>query len=107
MPRAGKLRHSVTIQQATEAASAYGEQTPTWSTYATRWAGVEPLSGTEFFASDARQGRRAVRFWLRNDGLAVVPKMRISHDGRTFDIDAVIPPEKPGGYLQVMTTETV
>jgi len=107
MPRAGKLRYLVTIQQATEAASSFGEPIATWATYAQRWAGVEPLSGNEFFAAGARQGRRAVRFWLRNDGLTLVPKMRVSHDSRVFDIDAVIPPEKKGGYLQLMTSEAI
>lgn len=102
--RAGKLRNSVIIQTPSETQGSTGEVTLSWSTYATRWAGFEPLSGREYFGADARRSEATARFWLRND-VTVTPRMRVSHAGAYYDIEAVIPPEKPGGYLQLMVKE--
>jgi len=108
MPRAGKLRNFITIQQATEAADSLGQPIPSWSTYAQVWAGLDADSGSETFGSDVRTGRVSGRFWTRSDdALTIVPKMRIVLGSRTFDIDAVLEPERPGGYREIRTTEVV
>ncbi len=107
MPRAGKLRNFVTIQQAAESQDAIGGAVQTWSTFAQRWAGFEPLAGREYFEAAGRQAEATARFWLRDELTGVVPKMRVSWDGRIFDISAAIYPEKPGGYLQLMVVEVV
>jgi SPP1 family predicted phage head-tail adaptor len=45
----GKLRQRIDIQTQTEAKDAYGQDVPTWTTAATRWASIEPLSGRELW----------------------------------------------------------
>lgn len=102
--RAGKLRFKVVIQTPTDTQDATGAATMTWATHATRWAGFEPLTGREYFETAARRSESTARFWLRSD-VTVTPKMRVSHAGAYYDIDAVIPPEKPGGYLQLMVRD--
>lgn len=105
--RAGKLRHYVTIQQATETQDSLNAVTPSWGTFAQVWAGFETLSGREYFEAAGRQAEVSGRFWLRDTLSGVTDKMRVLMGSRTFDIKAVLPPEKPGGYLQLMTLELV
>lgn len=103
--RAGKLRHSVVIQTVTETQGATGEIVSSWATYATRWAGFEPLSGREYFGADGRRSEATARFWLRNDVSGLTTRMRVSHGGAYYNIEAVIRPEQPGGYLQLMVRD--
>ena len=44
---AGELRHRIQLQSYTLSQDAFGAPTKAWSTYATVWASVEPLSGRE------------------------------------------------------------
>ncbi len=88
---AGKLRCWVTIQQIGTAQDASGQVVDSWSTVATRWASIEPLSGREYFA--ARQFQAQVNIRVRLRYLAgIVAKMRILYETRVFDIEAVIDP---------------
>lgn len=43
----GELHQKITIQQLTTSPDSFGEATPTWTTFATVWAKVEQLKGTE------------------------------------------------------------
>ena len=45
--RIGTLRHRVELQEPVENQDGYGEAERTYTTYATVWASVEPLSGRE------------------------------------------------------------
>ena len=83
--RAGQLRHRVTIQQAARVADGAGGATVTWSTFATRWAAVEPLNSDERLRADALETPITHRVRLRwLDG--VRPDFRVSHDGRVLEI---------------------
>ena len=44
---AGELRHRIQLQSCAVSQDAFGAPTKAWSTYATVWASVEPLSGRE------------------------------------------------------------
>jgi len=90
--RAGQLRHRVTIEQVTETQDSYGGVTETWSTLATVWAAIEPITGREKFASggDVRfaENEVQIRMRYRSD---VTPKMRLTDDGGTvYNIRAVL-----------------
>ena len=87
--RAGKLRHRVTIQQTTETReSTMGGVIDTWGTFATRYASVSPLTGREYFT--AQQHASEVTHEVRLRYLSgVTTKMRVLHDGRTFDIESI------------------
>ena len=45
--QAGELRHLVTVQKATEGRDAQGGVTRSWTTHASTWASIRPLSGNE------------------------------------------------------------
>lgn len=83
--RAGQLKHSVTIEQATEAISAGGAVSRTWSTFAAVRAAIEPRTGREYSAMFQQFADLSVMFTVRG-GIDINEKMRIVHDGRYFDI---------------------
>ncbi len=83
--RAGKLRHQITIQQNTPARNGKGEEIDSWSTFATRYAAVIPLTGRELFNAQQRHAEAELRMELRYFS-GVTTKMRVSWDSRLFDI---------------------
>ena len=73
---AGKLGHRVTIQRSTVTQNEYGEPVPTWGTFATVWAAIEPLIGREQFAVQQLQSAVSVRVRIRYRP-GVTPLMRV------------------------------
>lgn len=83
--RAGSLDRQITIQQASVTLDSYGQPSESWSTFATVNAWKREPSARERFTSNQRVAQETVTFRTRYlDG--VTPKMRISYDGRTYDI---------------------
>lgn len=87
--RAGALRHHIVIQQVTETQTGSGELTESWSTFATVWADMQPLTAREIYQMDQDAAERTTRFVIRYLA-GVLHKMRISYDSRIFDIRTVI-----------------
>ena len=87
--RAGVLRNRIAVQTASHARDATGGITPTWSTAATRWGAIIPLSGREL--EDARQveGRTSTRIVMRYYS-GLTSEYRLTHGGRTFEILSVL-----------------
>jgi len=89
MLHSGIMDHKATIQTPTETTNSIGEPTLTYSTFATRWIALLPLSGAERVASLQNEGTVTHRVRMRyTDGLK--PKMRLISQGRTFEIDSVV-----------------
>lgn len=86
--RAGKLRHRIEIQEAIETTDEYGQVQQTWQTVATRWGGVEPLSGRE--AAHSKQVHQdtihevTLRYYA-----GLTAKHRLVYDGRQHEIISV------------------
>lgn len=89
--RAGPLRERVTIQQATVTQDVTGDPVETWANYITRWAQVDPINGTEKWATTERLAEVSHRFRMRYDSKtkAITPEMRVSWQSRVFDIKSV------------------
>lgn len=104
--QAGRLRHRVVIQQATESQNGFGEVTRSWSTYATVWAAVEPLQGQEFL--DGRQLEAAVdtRIRIRHRS-GVTQRMRATWSGHTYDVQSVIADATNRRQMLLMCREVV
>lgn len=107
--RAGRLNKRITVQQATETRNSVGDPIPSWTTYAIRWASVEPLNGREYFAAKQTQSETSIRMRLRYDSVtkSVTTKMRVSWDSRFFDIESVIRPRERGDEVILMCIERV
>ena len=101
-----KLRHFVTIQEATETANSYGEIERTWATFKKRWANIRPLSGRERWAAQQVQANLSHEVLIRYTK-DVTPKMRISYNSRTFEIGTVINVDERGAWMRLLCTEEV
>lgn len=83
--RAGDLDRQITIEVPTETPNAIGEPIQSWAAFATVWAKVGPVRGRERFTADQVAAEADTTFrirWLAG----VTEKMRVSYDGRLYDI---------------------
>lgn len=103
---AHKLRHRIRIEQLVETQDqTAGAISETWTTFADKVpADVQPMSGGEVLKAAAAQSTARYRFVIRY-GLAIDPKMRIVHEGATFNILDVIPDPTLRRHL-TLTAET-
>lgn len=85
---------------------ATGAEIVTWSTFSTDWASAEPLRGQEFMEARRLQAQVNIRFRLRYRS-GITPAMRVSYDGRLFEIVAVIHPLEAHRELQLMCSELI
>lgn len=87
--RAGLLRHRIALQEESISRDAWGGQLVTWVTYATVWANIRPLSGSEREAQQQAQAEVTHTITIRKNK-KVSPLHRISYKTRIFAINAVI-----------------
>ena len=99
--RAGKLRHSITVEQVSEVRDARGETTKTWSTFLTSRAGIYPLRGKEFFAAHQDNAEINTKIVLRYQP-GITAEMRVLANGNYYDIQAVINVEERNRELNLM-----
>lgn len=108
MPQAGRLRHRVTIQQATVAQQASGAPVRTWTNVATVWAQVRTQSGGEQRNDGADQVVASLFYAVtirHRDGL--LPTMRVLWDDRVLEVTAIQEPDNRQRILTLMCTEVV
>lgn len=87
--KAGDLRHRITIQSKTVTRDAYGQETITWTTFATIWGSVEPISGREYEAGQQLEAAVDTRIRIRYLS-GVVPYMQVTYGSHTYDVQSVI-----------------
>lgn len=104
--KAGKLKHRIVIQQATSTTSAEGMAVPSWSTFATVWAAVEPLMGREALEAQAITPTATTRFRVRYLA-GVLPEMRISWNSKYFEIQSVTDQGAAKQEMWLMAKEVV
>lgn len=104
--RAGRLRHRLTFEEATESRDSFGDLQKSWSDFVTVWGAAEPLRGREFFDARRENVEAEIRFRIRHRD-DIDEKMRVVWDGRTYDIESLLDVDGRGRELHVMATETV
>jgi SPP1 family predicted phage head-tail adaptor len=87
--RAGDLRRQITIQQRDATVDSFKQEVVTWTTFATCWAEIDPMSGRELMAAGAQQFEMTHEITIRYRA-GVTPAMRVLYQGRIFNIVAVI-----------------
>jgi len=94
---AGKLRHRVTIESRTDQQDPdYGGITPKWTAvHENVWAAIEPISGREFIAGDAKQSQIIARITIRYKA-DITASHRIVHGTKIYNIEAVLPDKDSG-----------
>lgn len=98
--RAGTLRQSIIIEQATEARTGSGAVTESWATYATQRARQAITGGREFVTAQQLHSELSVLFVCRYKS-GVTSKMRVNHGGTYYDILAAYDPTGRGKELQI------
>ena len=104
--RAGKLRHRLALQNATETDSGTGtgHLDKTWTTYATVWGSIEPLSGRELVEQEQVQSEVTHKTKIRYQS-AITSEHRIVFKTRTFQIVTMLNPEERNREIELMLRE--
>lgn len=111
---AGNLRHRVTIERYTFLQDSAGDpiQDPVtgelrreWTTMATVWAEIAPLSAREFIASGASTSEVSARITLRWQS-TFLPTDRIVHNGKVYNPRGILPDVDSGReYVTIPVSE--
>ena len=106
--RAGKLRHSITVESLTDGKDGRGGLTETWATFAETQARIVPLTGVELERSGRVDATVTHRLELRYT-VGITPKMRVNwkSQSRVFDINAVLHLEERQRETHLFVTEHV
>ena len=104
--RSGNLKHKIEIQAFTETQNDYGEVIKGFTTFATVYASIIPLSGKEYFASKSVNAEISHKIECRYVS-GVLPSMRIVFGSRVFNIVSALNIREANRTLQIMATEVV
>lgn len=106
--RAGRLRHRIELQKiSSETTDAYGERTPTWKTYAHRWASIEPAGGSELLNADVLSPQTTHVIRLRHTANTdVKAEHRLVSGSRTFHVTNVLNVDEKNQELILACRET-
>lgn len=100
----GQLRHRLVIEAPDETPDGAGGVVRTWSTLATVWGEIEPLSADDVLLADKRVGlvTHKVHVRYRTD-LDLGHRFRLG--ARLFTIRALRDPEERGRFLECLCAE--
>jgi len=108
-PRAGRLQHKVNLQQQTTTRGSMGGSTRSWTTTATVRAGIEPISGKEFFQADQINSKTKVMIIIRygSEWAAIDNTWRVvdANTSKKYDINSVINEREMNGKFTLMCSE--
>lgn len=99
--RAGKLRHPVTIETATESQDEYGATTLSWSKLADVWAAIEPLRGRERFEAQHHAIEEDTRIRIRHRDDVTAEDRVVARDGTVYGIRGVLDVDGLGEELHL------
>ena len=102
--RAGALRHRVALQSVGTTYDDYGDLSDSWSTAASVWAAIDPVSGREKDISGELSGvvTHKIKISYR---ASVSPQNRITFDSRTFQVESVRNWQERDIYLELLCKE--
>lgn len=102
----GRMKFRIEIQTRTGASDGMGGQTVTFSTTATVWADIQPLSMNERTQADRLLGDATHKLIMRNRALAPTTQ-RILYGSRQFNIVSIVNPDLANSHLVVLVREEV
>jgi SPP1 family predicted phage head-tail adaptor len=102
----GALRKRITIQQQSATQNTRGEPIPSWTTFATCWASIEPKNGRELLAAQQVQSQVITEITIRYQS-GITPDMRILYGTRYFDIQAIQNVEERNRMIVMQCIERV
>lgn len=86
--RGGRLDKRMALQRASTAQDAHGQPVDAWTTFATRWCGLEAIGESERFTEGEEHAHAARRIVMRHDRVTALLKERdrIVYADRLFDV---------------------
>ena len=103
--RSGELRHRIVIQKPDDAGNVWNG-TGAWHTYATVWAKIQPLRGTESLDSGTKKEQAEVTHLITMRFIrGVKPSMRISFEGRYFYPEVIRNIDERNAWLEIEARE--
>lgn len=103
----GTLRHRITIEaQSNTAYSDLGQPVENFTTQATVWADIQPVSGREAYFARQVQPDVTHKILIRG-GQTVTPKHRLVHESRYFHVLSVTRENERDFYTTIMAKEWV
>ena len=90
--QAGDLNRRITLQARGSTRGSYGQQSNTWTDWATCWARIEPSDGREMVAAQAVNAETSHLVTIRYRA-GVTAAMRVVFGARIFNVLSVIEPE--------------
>lgn len=105
--RAGELRHFVAIQTRDDTSrSAFGNVKPSWSTAASVYMSIEPLSGDETLTGEQVKAGVTHRGRMRvGDDITPTAKMQVLFETREFGIVSALNRQERGIGYELMLKE--
>lgn len=107
--RAGTLRRRLVIEQRSTSQDTAGEPVATWTTVATVWGDIAPISGRELLTAQAINTEISHQITIRYQAALADSKImagrRISYGGRYFNIHAVMNEDERNRVLMILASE--
>jgi SPP1 family predicted phage head-tail adaptor len=105
--RAGKLRHSITIQQRAERRTNDGGFEPQWTDHIACRASIDPKTGREASFADSVRAEMSHLIVIRQPRDEVRPEMRIVFGTRVFNILYAMRPREVRHELHIAAVENL
>ena len=102
--RAGALRHRVTLQSVGTTYDDYGDLSDSWSTDASVWASVNPISAKEEYIAGELTGVATHEIQIRYRS-GVTEQNRILFGSRVFQIESVRDWQERGVHIKILAKE--
>jgi len=100
----GSLRKRITVQAETQVPDGAGGYALGWGDVLTAWAEIAPLSGREVFAAGHLEGHVTHKITMRYQS-GITTDMRVSFNGRLFNIRAVMNVDESNRWLELVVEE--
>lgn len=96
----------VSIQRLGTAQDSAGQVIETWTTTATEWASIEPVSAREFFAASGERAEITHKITMHY-GVAVLPRDQVVYGDRAFEIKGTMNVGERNRELLLMCAEFI
>lgn len=103
-PAIGRMRHRLSLEQATRTSDGGGGAAEDWTTIAQIWGRIHPTGGAEIVDADGLGGRISHEITLRYR-TGVEPSMGFTSGSRRFEIIAVIDIDERRRWLKCLCVE--
>lgn len=102
--RAAALRHRVALQSVGSTIDGYGDLSNSWTTDASVWAAIDPVSGQEKNIAGELSGVVTHKIKIRYRA-SITPQNRVTFDSRTFQVESVRNWQERDIYLELLCKE--